>query len=99
MRVDSFGYPDREWTPPVICSVLNFEDLSFDPIAKRVDGSASDKQSPDYIHYQIEWREQIKEDASNILQQKKACSRQVRLYDTDIVLLMNSQRGILKQPC
>ncbi|CAG8885997.1 unnamed protein product [Penicillium salamii] len=66
------GYPDREWTPSVICPSPDPEDIlgecspslhqhpsdqqSFDPVAERADGSAWDEQSPDRIHYQIEWR-------------------------------------------
>ncbi|KAJ5993368.1 hypothetical protein N7451_009092 [Penicillium sp. IBT 35674x] len=64
------GYPDREWTPSVICRSPDVEDIvgqyspslhqhssdqqGFDPIVKRADGSARDEQSPERIHYQIE---------------------------------------------
>lgn len=66
------GYPDREWTPSVICTSPDPEDIvgecspslhqhaadqqSFDPVVERADGGAWDEQSPDRIHYQIEWR-------------------------------------------
>lgn len=66
------GYPDREWTPSVICPSPGPEDIfgqcspslnqhpsdqqGFDPVVERADGSAWDEQSPDCIHYQIEWR-------------------------------------------
>ncbi|EPS32153.1 hypothetical protein PDE_07113 [Penicillium oxalicum 114-2] len=66
------GYPDREWTPSVICPSPDPEDIvdecspslhqhssdqqGFDPVVERADRSAWDKQSPDRIHYQIEWR-------------------------------------------
>ena len=66
------GYPDREWTPSVICPSPDPEDivgefspslhqhpsdqLSFDPVVERTDESAWDEQSTDRIHYQIEWR-------------------------------------------
>jgi hypothetical protein len=66
------GYFDHEWTPSVICPSPNAEDivgecspslhqhpsdqLSFHPVVEREDESAWDEQSPDCIHYQIEWR-------------------------------------------
>lgn len=66
------GYPDREWTPSVICSSPDLENIvgecspsshqqlfghqSFDPVVERADGSAWDAQPTDCIHYQIEWR-------------------------------------------
>ncbi|KAJ5998521.1 hypothetical protein N7451_006331 [Penicillium sp. IBT 35674x] len=128
------GFPDREWTPSIICPSPNPEDvtvspslhhhlsdqLRFNPVAERTDGSAWDEQSPDCIHYQIEWKvklnnrvvvkdtkldltepprsywEEIKEDASNILQRKTARGRRVRLDDTDMVLSVYSQRDIDK---
>jgi hypothetical protein len=68
----TLGYPDREWTPSVICRSPDLEDIvgqyspslhqhsfdqqGFDPIVERADGSAWDEQSPERIHYQIEWR-------------------------------------------
>jgi hypothetical protein len=94
--------------------------LSSDPVAQRTGGSAQDEQSPDHIHYQIEWRvklnnrvvvkdtkqdltqpsrsywEQIKEDASKILQRKTARGRRVRLDDTDTLLSVNSRLNIDK---
>jgi hypothetical protein len=64
------GYPDREWTPSVICRSPDPEDIvgqcspslhqypsdqqGFDPVDERAEGSAWDEQSPDRIHYQIE---------------------------------------------
>ena len=66
------GYPDRERTPSVICPSPDSADIvgecspslhqhlsdqqSFGPVVERADGSAWDEQSPDCIHYQIEWR-------------------------------------------
>ncbi|KAJ5737280.1 uncharacterized protein N7483_002405 [Penicillium malachiteum] len=66
------GYPDREWTPSVICPSPVPEDIiskcspslhqhisheqRFDPVVECADGSAWDEQSSDCIHYQIEWR-------------------------------------------
>lgn len=66
------GYPDRERTPSVICPSPDPEDIvgecspslhqhpsdhqSFYPVVERADGSVWDEQSPDCIHYQIEWR-------------------------------------------
>jgi hypothetical protein len=130
------GYPGREWTPSVICPSPDSEDIvseclpslrqhlsdqqSFEPGVERAGGSTWDEQSPDCIHYQIEWRvklnnrvvvkdtkqeliqpprsywEQIKEDTCNILGQKTARGRRVRLDDTDMVLSVNSQRNIDK---
>lgn len=66
------GYPERQWTPSVISRSPDPEDIvgqcspslhqhpfdqqGFDPVVERADGGAWDEQSPDRIHYQIEWR-------------------------------------------
>jgi hypothetical protein len=68
------SYPDREWTPPVICPSPNPEDIVgqsspsldqhpsyqqvFDPALERVDGAWAE-QSPNCIHYQIKWRAKL----------------------------------------
>jgi hypothetical protein len=66
------GYPDREWTPSVICPSPDpgnlvgecspflhqhtSGQLSFDPVVQLAGGNAWDELSSDRIHYQIEWR-------------------------------------------
>ncbi|RJE21194.1 hypothetical protein PHISCL_06470 [Aspergillus sclerotialis] len=66
------GYLDREWTPSVICPSPDAENIvgerssslhlppsdepRFRPAVESDDGSAWNKQPPDCIHYQIEWR-------------------------------------------
>ena len=56
------GYPDREWTPSVICPSPDPEDIvdecspslhqqSVDPMVEGAEGSVWDKQAPDCIHY------------------------------------------------
>jgi len=66
------GYPDREWTPSVICASPDPDNivgecspflnqnasgqLSFDPVVQRTGGNAWDEQFSDCIYYQIEWR-------------------------------------------